>query len=157
MSGSLPFQIHSGTLVRQGFDAEELTWEKLGPSIQEKFVSWAPRAEELLEDPRAKSALLKAWIWHILDENILSHRSKDTEWLGPHWQAQDMLQTMMKGMVISRHITPHYTTHSSPLTLILLLVTVPFYHFPSIAAPGHSFLVANVWKQNLEERTTSGT
>ncbi|KAK4234782.1 hypothetical protein C8A03DRAFT_46961 [Achaetomium macrosporum] len=49
-------------------------WDMLSPHVQERFGQWTPDAKRLWESDFGwhREALVRAWIWHYLDDNIFS-------------------------------------------------------------------------------------
>jgi hypothetical protein len=55
-------------------------WDSLDEALQEKFLSYAPNAEELFGIPRMAGYVFHRWVWEIIDENFFSKKSKDIVW-----------------------------------------------------------------------------
>jgi hypothetical protein len=56
------------------------TWGSLDEALQQKFISYAPNAEELFERYGMNQRIFQRWVWEIVDKNFFSHKSKDIVW-----------------------------------------------------------------------------
>ncbi|KAK3305069.1 uncharacterized protein B0T15DRAFT_574513 [Chaetomium strumarium] len=57
-------------MVRRGLAA----WDTLHPTVRERMSRWSPLARQLWDSPFPdhQEAMVRAWIWHYLDDNIFS-------------------------------------------------------------------------------------
>lgn len=75
----------------------DVPWDSLDEALQEKFLSYAPNAEELFQVPRLAGYVFQRWVWEIVDENFFSKKSKDIVWTSPYWEAQATLERYLQG------------------------------------------------------------
>jgi hypothetical protein len=49
-------------------------WGELAPATRERLMTWSPVAKQLWESEFEghREALVRAWIWHYLDDNFFS-------------------------------------------------------------------------------------
>ncbi|KIL91479.1 hypothetical protein FAVG1_05095 [Fusarium avenaceum] len=74
----------------------DVPWDSLEEALQEKFLSYAPNAEELFQVPRLAGYVFQRWVWEIVDENFFSKKSKDIVWTSPYWEAQVTLERYLQ-------------------------------------------------------------
>ncbi|KAF5552486.1 hypothetical protein FNAPI_7075 [Fusarium napiforme] len=72
------------------------TWDSLDEALQQKFISYAPNAEELFETYGMNQRIFQRWVWEIVDENFFSHKSKDIVWASPYWEAQATIERYLR-------------------------------------------------------------
>ncbi|KAK3294348.1 uncharacterized protein B0H64DRAFT_433529 [Chaetomium fimeti] len=62
--------VQAGTVRKLGL----ARWEDLTPETREKLSSWSPAARQLWESDflAHHEAMVRAWIWHYLDDNLFS-------------------------------------------------------------------------------------
>ncbi|KAK4149243.1 hypothetical protein C8A00DRAFT_19041 [Chaetomidium leptoderma] len=66
-----------GGVRSQASQLEELglaPWDELQPMVRERFTRWSPVARQLWESEFVdhRNSLVRAWIWHYLDDNLFS-------------------------------------------------------------------------------------
>ncbi|KAF5628748.1 hypothetical protein F25303_10381 [Fusarium sp. NRRL 25303] len=85
----------------------DITWDSLDGDLQQKFISYAPNAEELFEPWAMNGRVFQRWVWEIIDENFFSHKSKDIVWESPYWEAQATMERYLRDQ-------PNPTDHDFP-------------------------------------------
>jgi hypothetical protein len=71
-------------IVRQAETIQALglaPWAELQPAVRQRLTRWSPVAKELWESEfvEVREALVRAWIWHYLDDNLFSWRGGDED------------------------------------------------------------------------------
>lgn len=92
----------------------DVPWDSLDEALQEKFLSYAPNAEELFRVSQMARYVFQRWVWEIVDENFFSKKSKDIVWKSPYWEAQATLERYLQGTKhemteIRKLLEPHST------------------------------------------------
>lgn len=76
----------------------DASWENLGADTQNKLSSWCPKAKKMLESSPWQWPLLhRAWIWHILDENLFSAMGTGKVWRNELWESYHKLHDAFQG------------------------------------------------------------
>ncbi|KAH7243673.1 uncharacterized protein BKA55DRAFT_575282 [Fusarium redolens] len=98
----------------------DVPWDSLDEALQQKFMSYAPSAEDLFGVPNMNMTwrIFQRWVWEVIDENFFSKKSKDIIWASPYWEAQAAIERYLQEHnfsyddEIASHMFPHwrYTT-----------------------------------------------
>jgi hypothetical protein len=72
------------SIIRQSKTIQALglaPWAELQPRVQRRLTKWSPVAKELWESEfvELREALVRAWIWHYLDDNLFSFSGGDED------------------------------------------------------------------------------
>jgi hypothetical protein len=99
-------------------------WDSLDEALQEKFMSYAPNAEDLFRVPRMAGYVFQRWTWEVIDENFFSKKSKDIIWASPYWEAQAAMESYLQGtkheVTEIRKLLERHSTNQSNRTQLLL-------------------------------------
>ncbi|TVY63989.1 hypothetical protein Focb16_v014462 [Fusarium oxysporum f. sp. cubense] len=74
----------------------DVPWDSLDEALQQKFISYAPNAEDLFGAFNMTWRIFQRWVWEIIDENFFSDKSKDIFWASPYWEAQATIERYLR-------------------------------------------------------------
>ncbi|KAF5552464.1 hypothetical protein FNAPI_7053 [Fusarium napiforme] len=79
-----------------GAGYKDLPWVRLDDAVQQRFIGYSPCARQLFETPLVRQFMFERWIWEIIDENLFTGKSLDTEWTSPYWEAQAAMERFLR-------------------------------------------------------------
>jgi hypothetical protein len=102
----------------------DVPWDSLDEALQQKFMSYAPNAEDLFGVPQMTWHIFQRWVWEIIDENFFSKKSKDIVWASPYWEAQAAMERYLQGtkheMTEIHKLLERHSTNQTNRTQLLL-------------------------------------
>lgn len=75
----------------------DVPWDSLDEALQQKFIRYAPNAEDLFGAFNMTWRVFQRWVWEIIDENFFSDKSMDIVWASPYWEAQATIERYLRG------------------------------------------------------------